>query len=457
MRINRRKMKFYRRKMNAFMSLTIILMLFTIGYAYLSSGVTINGTGYINKAEWDVHFENIQTKTGSVTPTIAPSISNDTSVSFSVSLDNPGDFYEFNIDVVNGGTIPAMIDSMTLSPTLTTEQANYFEYGVTYSDGVAIAPKHLLDANTTETLRVFFYYKENDDVEMNPLQDQNFQFRLTLNYVQADDTGVEVDYPIPIADSVNLGDYISLTPDKSTYTISSSLTGYTSDQTITPNELTLWRVISKNDDDSVDVVSEYVSSTGVYFRGVQGYANFVGGLQTIAEQYAKEGYTQSTRMMGYDGQTLTISDTSAFDGSTNTAPGTTTTPDPETETGEEYSGGVLGDTLYLKDYQLVSNVYKTDAATYEDTGLKAYKVGTTTATEYWLSSRRFGYDSATLFYFRGRRVNNDGNLSYRNLRNFFNKWGDSSLSSSVRPIITLNSGVSIASGSGTSASPYVLN
>ncbi|MBR2827723.1 MAG: hypothetical protein IKE70_00730, partial [Bacilli bacterium] len=67
MRINRRKMKFYRRKMNAFMSLTIILMLFTIGYAYLSSGVTINGTGYINKAEWDVHFENIQTKTGSVT------------------------------------------------------------------------------------------------------------------------------------------------------------------------------------------------------------------------------------------------------------------------------------------------------------------------------------------------------------------------------------------------------
>ncbi|MBR2828056.1 MAG: hypothetical protein IKE70_02340, partial [Bacilli bacterium] len=68
---NRRKMKFYRRKMNAFMSLTIILMLFTIGYAYLSSGVTINGTGYINKAECDVYFENIPTKTGSVTPIVS--------------------------------------------------------------------------------------------------------------------------------------------------------------------------------------------------------------------------------------------------------------------------------------------------------------------------------------------------------------------------------------------------
>ena len=186
--------------MNAFMSLTIILMLFTIGYAYLRTGLTINGTGYINKAEWDVHFENIVAKTGSVTPITAPSISNDTSVSFSVSLDNSGDFYEFNIDVVNDGTIPAMIDSISLSPTLTTEQSNYFEYGVTYSDGIAILPKHLLNPSTTETLRVFFNYKENDDIEMNPLEDQNFQFRLTLNYVQADDTASSVPRPVSFAD-----------------------------------------------------------------------------------------------------------------------------------------------------------------------------------------------------------------------------------------------------------------
>ncbi|MBR2828318.1 MAG: hypothetical protein IKE70_03715, partial [Bacilli bacterium] len=188
MRINRRKMKFYRRKMNAFMSLTILLMLFTIGYAYLSSGVTINGTGYINRAEWDVHFENIQIKTGSVTPIVSPSISNDTSVSFSVSLDNPGDFYEFNIDCVNDGSIPAMIDSFTLSPTLTTAQASFFEYGVTYSDGVAIAQKHLLNPSTTETFKVFFRYKESDSIDDYPLTDQNFQFNFTINYVQADDS-----------------------------------------------------------------------------------------------------------------------------------------------------------------------------------------------------------------------------------------------------------------------------
>ena len=221
----------------------------------------------------------------------------------------------------------------------------------------------------------------------------------------------------------------------------------------------MWRVISKNDDGSVDVVSEYASSTWVFFRGVQGYANLVGGLQTIAEQYAKEGYTKSTRMMGYDGQTLTISDTSAFDGSTNTAPGTTTTPDPTTGTGEEYSGGVLGDTLYLKDYQLVSNVYKTDTATYGSTGLKAYMVGTTEAASYWLSSRFFNYASETGFRFESLHVNFNGYLESQTFRRFVDdEWlGELSNGGFFRPIITLKSGVSIASGSGTIDSPYVLN
>ena len=175
-----------------------------------------------------------------------------------------------------------------------------------------------------------------------------------------------------------LGDYISLTPTLTSYVAKSSLTGYTSDQTINPSELNLWRVIDIHSDGSVDMVSEYVSSTNVNFRGATGYANFVGALNTIAAQYQKAGYTINARHMGYGGQTSIIADTSAFDGSTNTEPGTTTTPSPESGTGEEYSGGVLGDTLYLKDYQLVSGVYKSDTTTYGETGLKAYKVGTTT-------------------------------------------------------------------------------
>ena len=191
MRINRRKIKFYRRKINYVLTLSIIILLFTIGYAFLNTTININGTGYIDRAEWNVHFTNIQVKNGSVVATTAPTISNNTSISFSALLDNPGDFYEFTVDIENTGTIPAMIDSFSITPTLTSEQANYFNYSVTYLDGSALADKYLLNVNDSETIKISFLYKELANNNLYPIEDQNFQFNLTIDYVQADSTAVE--------------------------------------------------------------------------------------------------------------------------------------------------------------------------------------------------------------------------------------------------------------------------
>ena len=256
-----------------------------------------------------------------------------------------------------------------------------------------------------------------------------------------------------------LGNYISLTPTATTFTIKAATTGYDTDQTINPSELNLWRVIDVHSDCSFDAVSEYVSSTGVYFKGVTGYANYVGGLQTIAASYAKPGYTISTRMMGYAGQTSTIVDTSAFDGTTNTALSETTTPSPTTGTGQEYSDGVLGDTLYIKDYLLVSNVYKSDTATYGSTGLKAYNVSNTSSVKtYWIASRKFFWNSVSYFFFGGRYVNTSGDLGNDNLRAFGSgNWGHYSNSNSLRPILTLKSGLTKSGGAGTKVSPYTLS
>ena len=264
-----------------------------------------------------------------------------------------------------------------------------------------------------------------------------------------------------------LGDYFTLVPDVATYKVKASTTGYTSDQDINiagtsdSDGLRLWRVINIHSDGSVDAVSEYVSYNNVFFRGTTGYANFVGGLQTIAAQYAKAGYTIDTRMMGYGGQTTTIADTTMFDGTT-TPTYTTSTAIPGSGTGQEYkltSPGDLGDTLYLRDYQLVKNVYKSDTSTYGTNGLKAYKVGTTTATAYWLSSRRFSYDSS-YFNFNGRYISTGGTLENYNIRYYntsYNSWNDFSRSEALRPIITLKSGVSISGGSGTKERPYTLS
>ena len=91
-----------------------------------------------------------------------------------------------------------------------------------------------------------------------------------------------------------------MTPTKSSYTTDRAKTGYTESQTINPQELDLWRVISINGAGTVDVISEDVSSTEVYFQGLIGYQNLVGYLNVLASQYENSKYTKGSRHFGYN-------------------------------------------------------------------------------------------------------------------------------------------------------------
>ena len=258
------------------------------------------------------------------------------------------------------------------------------------------------------------------------------------------------------AKALKVGDYVSMTPTSTNYTISKSLTGYDEDQTINPSELTLWRIIDIHDDGSYDAVSEYTSSSKVNFKGVTGYANYIGALQTIAQQYQNSTYTKAARMIGYNGQTLTINDTSAFDGSTNTLPSTNATP-PGSIDGQEYDGGILGDSLYEKDYQLVGNVYKSEPSQYGTTGLVATDVSIPLAsTDYWLASRKYLYRNDYNFYFEGRYIGTTGVPSASEFRRYNDGWHEDAQSSRVRPIITLKQEATIKDGEGTKDKPYTL-
>ncbi len=115
--------------------------------------------------------------------------------------------------------------------------------------------------------------------------------------------------PVALSDKVELGDYIRMTPTSTSYTPPGELTGCMNDanctqNTINPSELNLWRVIKKNEDGTIEVVSEYVSSNAVYFYGEEGYKNYIVGLNEVAKQYTNEKYVQSTRNVGYSNQIL---------------------------------------------------------------------------------------------------------------------------------------------------------
>ena len=118
----------------------VIVSVFTLSVAYaaMESVLTISGSSEVVASSWDIHLENAKVKSGSVSAN-APSISGTSSVGFDVELNMPGEFYEFTVDVVNDGSVDAMIDSVVKTPELTTEQAKYIKYEITYENTYALA------------------------------------------------------------------------------------------------------------------------------------------------------------------------------------------------------------------------------------------------------------------------------------------------------------------------------
>ena len=103
----------------------ILILCVSVGFSFLNASFNINGRSTISKNTWDVYFDNIQVKAGSVVASVEPAVSNKTTISnFKILLAKPGDFYQFYVDVINAGSIDAMIENIIKEPDLTEEQKN---------------------------------------------------------------------------------------------------------------------------------------------------------------------------------------------------------------------------------------------------------------------------------------------------------------------------------------------
>ena len=163
----------------------------TIAYAALNAVLTIQGSAQVTSANWDVHLANPRVTNGSATTTI-PSITSGKTLSFSTTLNMPGDFYEFTVDVVNGGSIDAMIDKVTKTPELTAEQAKYLKYEVSYANGESISAKQNIASSVTMPIKVRVEYRKDLVASDLPTTQTKLDLSLTLEYIQSDGTGTTV-------------------------------------------------------------------------------------------------------------------------------------------------------------------------------------------------------------------------------------------------------------------------
>ncbi len=184
-------MKKIRRKVNKPL-LYFVFFVFasvTVGYAALSTTLSITGKGTLSKNSWDIHFENLViVDNGASAVTTAPTIdSTKTKVSFNITLSKPGDSYEFTVDAVNKGTIDAMLSGFSAT-SLTADQQKYLTYTVTYGDGATISTKDYLKKGTSETIRVRVRFRDDLSATDLPTSAATLNLTATLVYVQADST-----------------------------------------------------------------------------------------------------------------------------------------------------------------------------------------------------------------------------------------------------------------------------
>ena len=132
------------KKKNKIFLLLLLLLGITIGFAALATTLKINGNASITKNTWNIYWDNIGNEQG-VTPSTATAISADENnvplslVTWTVTFDKPGDFYEFQVDAVNAGTLDAEILSIEKKyngNVISQEHPlpNYLKYVISYAD-----------------------------------------------------------------------------------------------------------------------------------------------------------------------------------------------------------------------------------------------------------------------------------------------------------------------------------
>ena len=165
----------------------------TVAFAALSQTLTINGSAAVDAASWDIHFEKTSGKEtevkGAATFT-EPTLSGTTIENFSATLTKPGDSVTYYFDIVNKGTIDAVIlsynfptameeclhKSLSSNPECepfdlvkndevdTYDKGKYlqlFDYNIYYVDGgKKLAREDTLNAGETKHMKLVIEYKD---------------------------------------------------------------------------------------------------------------------------------------------------------------------------------------------------------------------------------------------------------------------------------------------------------
>ncbi|MBR4693747.1 MAG: BspA family leucine-rich repeat surface protein [Bacilli bacterium] len=163
----------------------LLVVFIGIGFAYLTANLNINGIGSFGSQSWNIHFDNVVVDNTSYSPDTPTVSDDDLTITFASGLRLPGDYYKFNVDIVNDGSLDAMFDSVNV--TANSDFSDYIDYTITYQNGESLAQYDMLPANSSKTITVNFFYKDIDLSDL-PTEEMELSFTLEFNYLMANDS-----------------------------------------------------------------------------------------------------------------------------------------------------------------------------------------------------------------------------------------------------------------------------
>ena len=193
----------FKKNFNRFTILLVLLGIISIGYSLISTPLNIEGVSSIKKMTWDVHFENIVIERGEELLEEAINIDDNTKINFKVDLKKYNDGLVFKVNVVNRGTISAMIGNINKT-LLTDDQKKYLIYEVTYADAnsTPIKKNDKLNVGEIIPIRVTIKYKDGE-ISNIPYSLNSFSLSYSIDYVQADNIAKDIRFVPNLNLSVN--------------------------------------------------------------------------------------------------------------------------------------------------------------------------------------------------------------------------------------------------------------
>ena len=158
-----------------------VLMLTTVAYAALQTVLNVSGTVVKKGNLWNIYFTNPSSASTVGSATGSKINIQASTLNFQVSLYKPGDKVTYTVDIKNGGTIDATLNSISLTG-VDTAKNNNINYTVTYSDGSIIKQGDILNIGTSKTIKIIVEF--DSTATSIAASDINLSFGVTLIYNQ---------------------------------------------------------------------------------------------------------------------------------------------------------------------------------------------------------------------------------------------------------------------------------